>query len=196
VACDRREQADEADSDAPLTARCPVPMPRWVNFWCSRSGTERGRPVSSGGDLHSAFGLTTTTSPGCCISSASRCNGPATGFRPSTPAVGLRWWLALAAHAVGLSGAWRVAVSARGGCFIDSLQAAPLLPLRIPETSKRRRGSRAMGCERGVRINLVIFHAPVTGRPAFSRRLWCFPMPPRPIMPVTRYWPTVTPPSR
>ncbi len=32
AACDRRVQAHHADSDAPLTAQCPVPMPRVVNF--------------------------------------------------------------------------------------------------------------------------------------------------------------------
>jgi hypothetical protein len=30
---------------------------------------------------------------------------------------------------------------------------------------------RAQGCERGVRVSLVGLHAPVTGRPAFSRGL-------------------------
>jgi len=32
AACDRRVEADPADSDAPLTALCPVPRPRVVNF--------------------------------------------------------------------------------------------------------------------------------------------------------------------
>ena len=32
-------------------------------------------------------------------------------------------------------------------------------------------GHMAQGCERGVQVSQVSFHAPVTGRPAFSRSL-------------------------
>ena len=33
MACDRRVQADQAGSDAPLTALCPVPLPRLFDFF-------------------------------------------------------------------------------------------------------------------------------------------------------------------
>ena len=42
VACDRREQADQADSDAPLTALCPVPMPLSDLFRGGISEREKG----------------------------------------------------------------------------------------------------------------------------------------------------------
>ena len=48
TACDRRVRADQADSDAPLTALCPVPMPRCSNFSFSGSGTEPRSPNERG----------------------------------------------------------------------------------------------------------------------------------------------------
>ena len=45
MACDRRVEADQADSGAPLTALCPVPMPPFLIY--SRDlGEERGWVMS------------------------------------------------------------------------------------------------------------------------------------------------------
>jgi hypothetical protein len=41
----------------------------------------------------------------------------------------------------------------------------------IKQNQKTERRHRALGCERGVRVSLVSWHAPVTGHPALSRGL-------------------------
>ena len=50
VACDRRVKADPADSDAPLTALCPAPMPLSSDFF-GGDFRERGRRLPTSHDL-------------------------------------------------------------------------------------------------------------------------------------------------
>jgi hypothetical protein len=111
-------------------------------------------------------------------------------------AVGWWWRLALAARAGGsrclsaraVGSRWRLrrrALPVRGAGEGPNKSStrwkAPmrLLLLRNPEIESRTGGigTGHRGCERGVRVSLVSLHAPVTGRPAFSRGLWCFRRP-------------------
>jgi hypothetical protein len=117
MACDRRVEADLADSDAPLTALRPVAMPRVVilfGFWIQNRIVVAREP-----------------------------DVPGERPRRLSPVV------------------------PRGR---DVSPRGLLALCQIPKhKSDRGAVALALGCERGVRVRLVSFHAPVTGHPAISR---------------------------
>ena len=150
-------------------------------FSISGSGTEqnRGRPVSSGGDpvpwtpCRRAGGGGVGSRCRLAVSArgvGSRCRLRRRGLERERVVVDEADHCRLASCHVRGAG--------EGPKVIDSFEGHPS-PSPNPENRIKKRGPwhRAQGCERGVRVSLVSLHAPVTGRPAFSRGLWCFRRP-------------------